>query len=73
VGQCSPGQAGRHPRVPGQPAAAQASGTDLRVGQDRGRVRKLRYLGLERNRLWSEMTGAAYDLVRMSNLAAGPT
>jgi hypothetical protein len=38
-----------------------------------GGGRKLRYLGLERNRLWTEMTAAAYNLVRMSNLAAVPT
>jgi transposase len=38
-----------------------------------GGCRKLRYLGLERNRLWTEMTAAAYNLVRMSNLAAVPT
>jgi transposase len=38
-----------------------------------GGGRKLRYLGVERNRLWAEMTAAAYNLVRMSNLAAVPT
>jgi hypothetical protein len=38
-----------------------------------GGDRKLRYLGLERNRLWTEMTAAAYNLVRMSNLAAVST
>ena len=30
--------------------------------------RKLRYLGVKRNRMWAEMTSAAYNLVRMSNL-----
>jgi len=30
--------------------------------------RKLRYLGLKRNQLWAELTCAAYNLVRMSNL-----
>ena len=31
--------------------------------------RKLRYLGVRRNRMWAEMTSAAFNLVRMSNLA----
>jgi hypothetical protein len=30
---------------------------------------KLRYLGVGRNRMWAGMTSAAYNLVRMSNLA----
>jgi transposase len=30
--------------------------------------RKLRYVGLKRNRLWVELTCAAYNLVRMANL-----
>jgi hypothetical protein len=34
--------------------------------------RKLRYLGVDRNRLWAEMTAAAYHLVRMSKLEAVP-
>ena len=34
--------------------------------------RKLRYKGVERNRLWAEMTAAAYNLVRMSKLVAVP-
>jgi transposase len=34
-----------------------------------GGGRKLRYVGLERNRAWALLTGAAYNLVRMSNLA----
>jgi transposase len=34
-----------------------------------GGGRKLRYVGLERNRMWALLTGAAYNLVRMSNLA----
>ena len=34
--------------------------------------RKLRYLGVERNRLWAEMTVAAYHLVRMSKLEVVP-
>ena len=38
-----------------------------------GGGRKLRYLGLEYNRLWTEVTAAAYHLVRTSNLAAVPT
>lgn len=38
-----------------------------------GGGRKLRYLRLERNRLGTEMTAAAYNFVRMSNLAAVPT
>jgi len=37
-----------------------------------GGGRKLRYLGVERNRLWAEMTAAAYNLVRMSKLVAVP-
>ncbi|HUY55300.1 MAG TPA: hypothetical protein VMV23_09105 [Candidatus Nanopelagicaceae bacterium] len=32
------------------------------------RGRKLRYKGVERNRLWAEMTMAAYNLVRMGKL-----
>ena len=38
-----------------------------------GGGRKLRYLGLERNRLWAELTAAAFRLVRMSDLVAVPT
>ena len=34
-----------------------------------GGSRKLRYKGVERNRLWVEMTMAAYNLVRMGKLA----
>jgi hypothetical protein len=33
-----------------------------------GMSRKLRYKGVERNRLWVEMTMAAYNLVRMGKL-----
>jgi transposase len=38
-----------------------------------GGGRKLRYLGVERNRLWVELTAAAFNLVRMSNLVAVST
>ncbi|MGC2192361.1 MAG: IS5 family transposase [Candidatus Dormiibacterota bacterium] len=38
-----------------------------------GGGRKLRYLGVERNRLWAELTAAAFNLVRMSNLVAVST
>ena len=38
-----------------------------------GGGRKLRYLGVERNRLWVELTTAAFNLVRMSNLVAVST
>ena len=31
--------------------------------------RKLRYKGMERNRLWWELTAAAYDLLRMARIA----
>jgi transposase len=34
--------------------------------------RKLRYIGLERNQLWAELTSAAYNLVRMANLRPLP-
>jgi transposase len=34
--------------------------------------RKLRFIGRRRNQLWMEMTGAAFNLVRMSNLVAQP-
>ena len=34
-----------------------------------GGGRKLRYKGVERNRLWWELTAAAYNLVRMARLA----
>ena len=34
--------------------------------------RKLRYKGVERNRLWAELTAAAYNLARMSKLVAVP-
>ena len=37
-----------------------------------GGSRKLRYKGVERNRLWVEMTMAAYNLVRMGKLAGAP-
>jgi hypothetical protein len=35
--------------------------------------RKLRYLGVERNRLWFEFTAAAYNLVRLAKLVAQPS
>ena len=38
-----------------------------------GGGRKLRYLGVERNRLWAELTAAAFNLARMSNLVAVST
>ena len=38
-----------------------------------GGGRKLRYLGVERNRLRAELTAAAFKLVRMSDLVAVPT
>jgi transposase len=39
-----------------------------------GGGRKLRYIGIARNRLWWELTAAAYNLVRMAKLAlAAPT
>jgi len=34
-----------------------------------GGGRKLRYRGMERNRLWWELTAAAYNLLRMAKLA----
>jgi len=34
--------------------------------------RKLRYIGQRRNQQWAELTGAAFNLVRMSNLVASP-
>ncbi len=37
-----------------------------------GGGRRLRFIGRRRNQLWAEMTGAAFNLVRMSNLVAGP-
>lgn len=36
-----------------------------------GGGRKLRYRGLERNRLWWELTAAAYNLLRIAKLAIG--
>ncbi|MGH7642417.1 MAG: IS5 family transposase [Candidatus Dormibacteria bacterium] len=38
-----------------------------------GGGRKLRYLGVERNRHWVELTAAAFNLVRLSKLLAVPT
>jgi len=35
-----------------------------------GGMRKLRYIGVRRNRFWLEMTSSAYNLVRLGNLAA---
>ena len=35
-----------------------------------GGGRKLRYIGVERNQLWAELTASAYNLVRMSKLLA---
>ncbi len=35
-----------------------------------GGMRKLRYVGVRRNRFWIEMTSSAYNLIRMNNLAA---
>jgi hypothetical protein len=37
-----------------------------------GGGRKLRYLGVERNRLWLEFTATAYNLVRMAKLLTQP-
>jgi transposase len=37
-----------------------------------GGGRKLRYTGVNRNQLWAEMATAAFNLVRLSNLAAEP-
>jgi transposase len=37
-----------------------------------GGGRKLRYVGVERNQLWAELTTTAYNLVRMSKLMADP-
>jgi transposase len=37
-----------------------------------GGGRKLRFIGLARNRLWAEMTAAAYNLVRVVRLEAVP-
>jgi len=34
--------------------------------------RKLRYIGIQRNQLWAELTSAAYNLVRMANLCPVP-
>ena len=34
--------------------------------------RKLRFIGRRRNQLWAEMTGATFNLVRMSNLVPQP-
>ena len=35
-----------------------------------GGGRKLRYVGVARNRLWLELTAAAYNLVRIAKLEA---
>ena len=35
-----------------------------------GGGRKLRYIGVERNQLWAELTTTAYHLVRISRLLA---
>jgi transposase len=37
-----------------------------------GGGRKLRFIGLARNRLWTEMTASAYNLVRVVRLQAAP-
>jgi transposase len=37
-----------------------------------GSGRKLRYVGLAKNQLWATFTAAAYNLVRMANIAASP-
>ena len=37
-----------------------------------GGGRKLRFVGLARNRHWLEFTTAAYNLVRMATLEAAP-
>jgi hypothetical protein len=34
--------------------------------------RKLRYIGIQRNQLWAELTSASYNLVRMANLCPVP-
>lgn len=37
-----------------------------------GGGRKLRYIGLERNQFWAELTTATYNLVRIARLAVVP-
>ena len=37
-----------------------------------GGGRKLRFIGVERNRLWLELTAAAYNLVRLAKLETAP-
>ena len=37
-----------------------------------GGGRKLRYIGLKRNRFWAELMSSAYNLVRMANLCPVP-
>ena len=49
-----------------------AGGGGLRLAEDRGRGRKLRYIGRQRNRAWLELTAAAYNLVRISRLEPVP-
>ena len=55
-----------------EPAASGAGGAGLRLAEDRGRGRKLRYIGRQRNRAWLELTAAAYNLVRISRLEPVP-
>ena len=55
-----------------EPAASGAGGGGLRLAEDRGRGRKLRYIGRQRNRAWLGLTAAAYKLVRISRLEPVP-
>ena len=38
-----------------------------------GGGRKLRFIGVERNRLWAEITASAYNLLRMAKLGVAAT
>ena len=37
-----------------------------------GGGRKLRYLGVDRNQMWAELTVAGYNLVRLARLVHSP-
>jgi hypothetical protein len=55
-----------------QPAHPKARRRDLRLGQDRGQLRKTRLVGLAKNNLAGFMVGAAYNLVRLAKLLPLP-
>lgn len=59
-------------RLRHQSTRQKTRGRDIRLDKTIGGGRKLRYIGLERNQFWAELTTATYNLVRMARLEVVP-